>query len=226
MAKANFHSLIKQELVNRFEDVVKNELREFSSIQKNNEKTFSEIKNNINDIQEKFRVFQSEVKKDSDTIIDKVKSEKLDFIHASTLQLIEINRSFEKIQKQWIQFCEIKENIAQKQDLMILKNNVESQLSKIYVIINDKEKHVYYSISEYIKQIESIKSNHLFFENNIIEKFNKIISDYEEKIKNFEINVEGYLKDLQSTKKKAFIQEKYIEKIMTDLEKLKNEATK
>jgi hypothetical protein len=83
-----------------------------------------------------------------------------------------------------------------------------------------------YEISNCIKEIVKIRNDYDFFQNNIVSQFDKIISRYEEKIKFFELNVEGYLKDLQAVKKKAFIQEKYIEKIMTDLDQMKNEGTK
>lgn len=226
MAKANFHSLIKQELVNRFEDVVKNELREFSLTQQNNEKKFSEIKNNLNNLKDYIGLTIQENNKRSDNVIDKVKSDKIEFINECTTRLIQINKILNSVENELSSLNEIKENTVLKQDVMILKNSIISQLERIYILINDKEQNIYHSISEIIKKIHDIESNYELFVDKITQRFNKIISDFEERIKTFEINVQGYLQDLQAVKKKAFIQEKYIEKILTDLENMKNEASK
>ncbi len=50
----------------------------------------------------------------------------------------------------------------------------------------------------------------------------KVREDLEEKMSIDRVDFKGVIKELEAVKKKAFIQEKYIEKIMTDLDKLKD----
>lgn len=226
MKKPSFQHLIKQELVNRFQDVVKNELNHFESIHKNNEKTFSELKKSIQSLGEGFSVFQELINKNSNEFVNKLNVDKNSFIDTCTSMLIKINKSFEEAQKQFQRLSNEKENLANKNDIDVVHRKIADEIATVRVILYDKERDLRYEISNCLKEIMKIRSDYDFFQNNIVSQFDKIISRYEEKIKFFELNVEGYLKDLQAVKKKAFIQEKYIEKIMTDLDQMKNEGTK
>lgn len=226
MAKNNFHSLIKQELVNRFEDVVKNEIREFMQVKSNLDSTISELRNSIDGINGNLKSFNDYSNKNCDRVLDKVVSEKNEFISACTDQLKKSNTTLDEIGIELDQFYQIKNNVSHKSEVSRIHEQIEDELNKLKVLINNKEFNLQYKISECMKQIDQIRESYALYQDKVCSKLDSSIHDFCDKIKNFEINVDGYLKDLQAVKKKAHIQEKYIESIFTRLEHLEEKANK
>ncbi len=226
MKKPSFHSLIKQELVNRFEDVIKNEINEFMTVQSNNEKSFTELRLYIQEIRQNIKHILDDVSKDSEKFVEKVNNEKNEFLKILSEQSKYISNKIKDADIYSQEFDVIKANAINKSQIRTVEDCFKSDIESLKVMLHDLEVKMNEAVVDSSNELE-IRINEILIEqerNN--NNTNISIVEFYDRIKDYENYVEGYKKELDAIKKKAFIQEKYIEKIMTDLENMNNEAKK
>lgn len=216
----SFRDLIKEELVNRFEDVVKNEINEFRKSQEN-------ISNRFNKIESDIESFRKEIQGVRDCI--SFKCDELYLKYEQNKNSIE--KSFDE-QRKFIRInsdaitAHIKEN-SRNLESFADQSNVEKSFKSIKVEIKniqnalhrakEEAKNENFTLKTALQEYLEVKITCL---KNELSDLAKNFSDVKSKISCFSVDNEGFLRELKCCKKEAFVQEKKIENIYTLIERL------
>lgn len=218
--RRNLTALIKEELVKRFESVVRDEIQEHKAAVQKSDKDLSEIKALFN-----------EFKKEHDAL----KQQNLDLYQETQKTFLEevkrIEKSFE-IQNSFIVEC--REEVSEK--LKELKECSDQYIKKD-VFLNNLE-YMHKCIGEFEKKLHE---QNIDLESRLFKKFDETKLEYEEynryiksridscldqikstkeELSTYKIDSAGVLRDLQVYKKTMFILEKKIENIYTLINRL------
>jgi hypothetical protein len=217
----NLRDLIKEELVNRFEDVVKNEINEFRKSQDAISSRFTKIESDI-------ELFRKEIKGIRDYI--SFKCDELYLKYEQNKNSIE--KSFDE-QRKFIRInsdaitAHIKENsrlLESFADQSKVEKSFESVKAEIKNIQNglhrakEEAKNEDFALKTVLQEYSDVKSN--FLKDELSDLANNF-SDVKSKISCFSVDNEGFLRELRCCKKEAFVQEKKIENIYSLIERLK-----
>lgn len=228
--KNNFRELIKEELVNRFESVVTNEINEFQKIK-------SEIFNRLDSIDKGQKLFDYRLtilKNDNDTsyndVIEKFHNEK-----KTLSDNFEDQRRHIRTTKQDISNHVDNSNLILDKVVLVNKfdsvtKDLEEQINDLEVYLHDQnvliKEHIYENICDLRNEFNVDNESSKIVVNLLLNRINELNRKMEEVL----VSNEGFIKELEAVKKKAFIKEKKIENIYFVLDqinkRLNNESVK
>jgi hypothetical protein len=222
MKRNNFSSLVKQEMVNRFESVVKEEIRLNAQSIESNQKQLEEARSTIQSLEVKIHTHKSEM-------TDLFASLMNTFLREKQLSDKKVEDFCSNVQKSMSSL---------KDDVATLSINHANSLSKeeYEERKHDMIKHFDVGINVNQANIESAKSyNEKMFVDGSkrhedlwskVDALQSLISDQnkelEKKIQTFKVDSDGVLQELRIYKKEMFIIDKKIENIYTLIERLQN----
>jgi len=217
----NFRDLIKEELINRFEDVVKNEINEFRKSQDNISSRFIQIESDIESFRKEIKGVRDYISFKCDEICLKYEQDKNNLEKSFDEQ-----RKFIRVNSDAIT-THIKENLSNLESFAD-QSNVEKSFDSVKVEIKDLKNELHrakeeaknedFILKTVLQDYFDVKSNFLKDE---LSDLAKDFSDVKSKISCFSVDNEGFLRELKCCKKEAFVQEKKIENIYTLIERLK-----
>lgn len=218
----NITNLIKQELVNQFENVVKNEIRSYEISVASTDNSIKEIHKKLESIQSE----QEEIKAKSTFLyletLKKFNEEKQEMLSSFEEQRRFIRDSSKKLQVALVDFEEMISNLVSKEELSEIKNIFLKDMSdvhkKIASVSEDMSKDIHNSYCEnrsYIhKQAEQANCEK--------EKVYQEIETIKFDLDCFKVDSIGVLREIQVYKKSMFIIEKKIENLYTKLDRIQN----
>ena len=217
----NFRDLIKEELVNRFEDVVKNEINEFRKSQDNISSRFIQIESQLKLLHSEVKYLKDFVTKKCEDVYIKCEQDKNNLEKSFDEQ-----RKFIRVNSDAIT-THIKEN-SHILESFADQSNVEKSFEFVNVEIKgiknelhrakEEAKNEDFILKTVLQGYFDVKSNFLQDE---LSDLAKDFSDVKSKISCFSVDNEGFLRELKCCKKEAFVQEKKIENIYTLIERLR-----
>lgn len=221
MKKTNFGAHLKDEIVSRFEAVVKNEIEEFNESKK-------DIDNHFRDVHFEIKL----LKKDCDlnsAVLEECKTE----IRSYFITQKQIFDEHTNSQIEYIRFLkqEVRNMLDEMKNLsskIILRDEFEKHMFNMHYTINNININQHKSTTQCLNNIaESVfKINEAQkIENECTEesinKLNIKVENNISKINDYEININGYLKEFKVLNNSIFILEKKIEHIYNLLDRSK-----
>lgn len=216
----NLNKLIKQLLVDQFENVVKEEIRQHNlAIAKND--------NSLKELQETFREFYEEhknLKSTNEALYYKTQKHFDDSNHAISESYKEqrafIKKNDKKLHKTIDEFEQNYTNLVSHDLLFAFKNEIYEAFSTIYKELEGKKedlkKDIYLS---YIKNRSYINDHRLKTDERFHEA-NENIQSLLKELEIYKVDSKGVLREIEVAKREMFIMEKKIENIYTLIERL------
>lgn len=217
----NFTSLIKDELVSRFESVVKNEISQYQKEKKHTDNEISTLRSEVASLKEELNksmnrmegvcYFISKRADEEKTQLEKDFDEQRRYLRKNSQEIKEHIKSSEETLSQFIDRAKFYEFVS----------HVNMSISKIN-IDRDKDKN---TTLEALHDIE-FKVKNAYHSDMIhhaihIDRLIKSVSDFKDKMEEHRVNNEGFVRDLLIYKKTISIIEKKIENLYTLIERTK-----
>ena len=217
----NFGHLIKQELVSRFESVVKNELDSFANDKSQINEALSKLQEELRCVREEVKALRKDMQSNLKIVADSFVAEKK-----------KLQDEFEE-QRRYLRICTdlvnkqlkfMNESISQFVSTQTLDEALESV--KVWLL------HAEFKIHESKKDLQvelhdtKTKLEHSFKSevDSCLEKvqfLTKSMDSYSTRVNDFITSNEGFSKEILIYKKTLFIMEKHIEDLYTQISRLK-----
>ena len=224
--KKNFSSLIREEMVSRFDQVVKDEIRRSDLAIIEYKKALDNLKDQISYISSEGSCFKQDLFNIRDFVTSTIKSEVKELEKHCNSQIISMHRFVDRIGKSLESF---KQEISKK----VSKEELEDKFEILYEKISNTEKLVaklgksireemYLSFEKLLEITDKIEESLSIY----IEKSDGYFISINRKIDENKIDATGVLRELQVYKKSMFIIEKKIENIYKKIENLEGTCHK
>lgn len=216
----NFKHLIKEELVRRFESLVRDEIQRYEESISDNNKQFRLLNNRLDELVNQ--------QKQDRTLIESIKihckkeliDEKNDLFEKFECQRRHVNEKVKSIESLTNDIFKQSESFISKQDLLDQVSILQSQMINIGLSAEKQKSQLcqcIHDIKEELSNLISDLETHTFKRFcDLYDKINKINENSETS----KIDLTGVLKELQVYKKSVFIIEKNIENIYTKISRL------
>jgi len=219
--KNNFAHLIKQELVNRFEDVVKNEIRQHNlAIKKTNDDVL-ELKKSFEDCLNDLKSLRKNQEENFNKTNENFHSEKVSIENCCNLHKDFIRDKLNIMNLKVEGLSEDVSGMEKSENFLAYRYEIQEFLKNESNVLRDIIRQgIDCGFLDYVKDKEfNIKSfNELKNANSVLSKNISVILG---KIDSYKVESDGLLKELRMYKKDVFILEKKIEALMTIVDNLK-----
>ncbi len=220
MKKSNFSQLIREELVKRFEGVVRNEINSYQNAQTNFIKKLEDLGKELQSLKNELQFLKTDSDKSYNDIITKFVTEKKSLKEEFDDQRRYIKTSIAESEKFIKEANEKIDNHVAVESLNDLIHGINEEICYLKVSQHAYEKMVekmiYEAKVDIIERLEEINS----VNKDQLDKFSKIIDDYKTKVSEYYVSNEGFLRELNCHKRVVFIQEKKIENLYTLIDRL------
>lgn len=221
MKRNNFNTLIREEMKNRFEGAVKEEIADYRNSREEIEKRFSFLNDCIKLMRSEVESLRRDNEIRCQTLSEQFIKEKADLENSFDEQRRTIRTVQKEIRETVDVFNKTRSDYSTNE---VIQNHVDALVGLISLIKvenhHDKEE-IKNCIDLKVKELDCkcSEENRLSNANvgsllNKLDKFNKIIDD-------FGVSVEGFTREITVMKKGEFILEKNIENLYTQIDRLK-----
>lgn len=217
----SFKSLIKDELVKRFQDLTRDEIRKYESEILENNKKFNLINTSLTDVfeqQKEILTLLQNIKADCKQEIVKEKNDLFEKFECQRRHVNEKIKSIESATKDLFNSCE---KYVNKNEFLEQVSILQSQMINIGLNAEKEKKKLCEFIHEIKEELTDLICDLQDFVNKKLLEFNDKFDELREIVETNKIDSTGLLKELQVFKKSVFIIEKNIENIYTKIERLK-----
>ena len=220
MKRNNFSSLVKEEMVNRFESVVQEEIRANNLSIKSNQKDLDEANKTIQSLKEEIHRHKNDMDQLFNKLLDKFLNERKDADITVADFCGEVSKKISAFKDEILSFsvqlneCLSKADYEQRklETIKYFDNQISTSQSNLenaksyneMMFVEGKQK----------REILEIKLSN--FQTSVSEE----TKDLEKKIQTFKVDSTGVLEELRIYKKEMFIIDKKIENIYTLIERL------
>lgn len=221
--KNNFSQLIKEELVSRFQDVVKNEINEYKNNHSQTTLKFLSLEKEISELRKKIDLFDEKNSQKITSIHENFEDKRSNLISEFDEQRRMIRSSVNEIKNYMDKVNDLIKDVVKLEDLSNIIKKINQEILQIKVeFFSDKNK--------IISLIEDAKSEVKKCFNNEIEKrhekidfLKSYVDGMMQKFEDCKNTNESFLREITIYKKSIFIIEKKIENIYTLIERFKGE---
>lgn len=221
MRGSNFRDLIKDEMVNRFQDVITNEINEYREAKKETAIRISSLEIRLESICESLSSLKEQASEMYNNISDLFLKEKEKLQESFDEQRRFIRSNSDAIKSHIKESIEQSQSLISKEKFCVFAERIENEIKSIKLKNFDAKSETesnLHAIKEHIKLFVYQESDRCFKNTDF---FLKVVEDYKNQIASLKVSNDGFVTELESCKKRIFVQQKNIENLYTQIEKLK-----
>ncbi len=211
----NFAHLIKEELVKRFEDVVKEEIRHHQLTIHRFDTDIISIKENVTNIKRQLEVIIDRSEKLYSDIKDNFDKEKEILKKDFDLQNSYLGEGRKKLDIKLQEFDKVLLSLAGQDDFENQNKWMQEELTKLRKKLSENEKRIQVSIFQSILNMKSDMDTKNRSVTKSLDDIRDMIDKLTKQLNEYKIDSTGVLRELQIYKKSMFIIEKKIENLYT-----------
>lgn len=220
MKRNNFSSLVKEEMVNRFESVVQEEIRTYKIHIQNTYKALDESNKIIQLLKEEIHQHKNATDQLFNKILDRFLQEKTESEIRVQSFCNDVSKKISELKQDVLDLSLSQDNFLSMSDYehrrKEIQNCFDDQVNSIQANLESSKSYNEKIFQESKGKREEIETKHVHLHSHVIEE----TSNLEKKIQTFKVDSEGVLKELRIYKKGMFIIDKKIENIYTLIERL------
>lgn len=226
MQKINFSTLIKEELVKRFESVVTNEINMYRNAQLDLLNKFSSLENELSLLRKELSFLKDINDKSYNDVVTKFITEKNNLKEEFDEQRRFIRENISTVDRLVNSVTKKVSNFVDNIKFDEFMDETNYAISQTNVEINDCNEKIYSFISETEKELRKDLFSNLDNQQFVVNKLTKAIDEFRLNLNECFTSNEAFIKELQAHKRTVFVQEKKIENLYTLIERLEKRITK
>ena len=217
----NFKTLIRDELVTRFENVIVDEINYYKS---NIKKTEYEIEK-TRELVEKYSYYLDIIKTDQNLKSGKLEQKIQEINERLEVEFLGQNKkiyeSIHEINLVKLSVTDGLDCLSTKHEIVDFKEEILAEIGKLKQFAIDNDKICTDKLSRLFEEQQKMIHEFLFVYNHELEELKKEIETLKTQISLFFVETAGVKKEMNIVKKEAFIREKKIEQIYTLIDRTK-----